>query len=354
MKKQFDYYYGSSGEAFQFFKIPKALFYDVTFRSLSTDSKVLYGIMLDRLGLSRKNNWIDRQNRVYIEYSNDEIMEKLGVSKNTVTKLIKELCDFGLIDRQRRGPYHGAAIYVMDFSSGLKPLNGPPGLQEKAVKKTKKRTVKSIPGSSPEKLRVPKFGNHESQNMGVKSPKVWESRVANIGSQESQKMGVSFPYKSKTEKSDTEWSETKQISPHTPENDVTKFFENLRDCFIKTCPSFEKPRPVLNWSKKRKNLILEKQLTLEEYQKVFERLEASDFLTGRKAGKDGTLFKAPFSWILQPENWERILEGGYDNFTKPPIEEKDKPSYDLEAYERESIDYIQKATENMVQEEDDS
>ena len=64
-----DYFYGQSGELFAYFRIPKALFQDSRFRQLSTDARTLYGILLDRMSLSVKNNWLDEQGRVYITLS---------------------------------------------------------------------------------------------------------------------------------------------------------------------------------------------------------------------------------------------------------------------------------------------
>ena len=62
----FDYFYGQSGEMFSYFRVPKILFRDIRFKDLSTDAKTLYGILLDRMGLSAKNGWLDGQGRVYI------------------------------------------------------------------------------------------------------------------------------------------------------------------------------------------------------------------------------------------------------------------------------------------------
>jgi len=61
-----DYFYGQTGELFSFYRIPKALFQEPRFQSLSTDAKILYGILLDRMSLSVKNGWLDKQNRVFI------------------------------------------------------------------------------------------------------------------------------------------------------------------------------------------------------------------------------------------------------------------------------------------------
>ena len=64
-----DYFYGQAGELFSFYRIPKALFQEPRFQSLSTDAKTLYGILLDRMSLSAKNGWLDEQGRVFIIFT---------------------------------------------------------------------------------------------------------------------------------------------------------------------------------------------------------------------------------------------------------------------------------------------
>ena len=59
---QYEYFYGAQAEQFSFYRIPKALFTEPNFRELSTDAKVLYGILLDRMSLSLKNQWLDVYN----------------------------------------------------------------------------------------------------------------------------------------------------------------------------------------------------------------------------------------------------------------------------------------------------
>ena len=71
----FDYFYGQSGEMFSYFRVPKILFRDIKFKDLSTDAKTLYGILLDRMGLSVKNGWLDEQGRVYIIFPVQEVMD---------------------------------------------------------------------------------------------------------------------------------------------------------------------------------------------------------------------------------------------------------------------------------------
>ncbi len=112
----FDYFYGQSGEMFSYFRVPKILFRDIRFKDLSTDAKTLYGILLDRMGLSVKNGWLDEQGRVYIIFPVQEVMDALGCADNKATKLFRELEKFGLIERKRRGLGKPTLIYVKNFA----------------------------------------------------------------------------------------------------------------------------------------------------------------------------------------------------------------------------------------------
>ena len=112
----FDYFYGQSGEMFSYFRVPKILFRDIKFKDLSTDAKTLYGILLDRMGLSVKNGWLDEQGRVYIIFPVQEVMDALGCADNKATKLFRELEKFGLIERKQRGLGKPNLIYVKNFA----------------------------------------------------------------------------------------------------------------------------------------------------------------------------------------------------------------------------------------------
>ena len=112
----FDYFYGQSGEMFSYFRVPKILFQDIKFKDLSTDAKTLYGILLDRMGLSVKNGWLDEQGRVYIIFPVQEVMDALSCADNKATKLFRELEKFGLIERKRRGLGKPNLIYVKNFA----------------------------------------------------------------------------------------------------------------------------------------------------------------------------------------------------------------------------------------------
>ena len=68
------YYYGRAGEQYAFFRIPKLLLTDERFAEVSTDAKLLYGLLLDRMELSYRNGWIDEQNRVFIIFTAEECL----------------------------------------------------------------------------------------------------------------------------------------------------------------------------------------------------------------------------------------------------------------------------------------
>ena len=112
-----DYFYGQAGELFSFYRIPKALFQEPRFQCLSTDAKTLYGILLDRMGLSVKNGWLDEQNWVFIIFTIEDVKRALCCADNKATKLLRELEKFGLIERKRRGQGKPCLVYVKNFSA---------------------------------------------------------------------------------------------------------------------------------------------------------------------------------------------------------------------------------------------
>lgn len=117
---QYEYFYGAQAEQFSFYRIPKALFTEPNFRELSTDAKVLYGILLDRMSLSLKNQWLDAQNKVYIIFTVEEIMDALNCANQKATRLMMELeKQAGLIERKRQGLGRPNLIYVKNFAATI-------------------------------------------------------------------------------------------------------------------------------------------------------------------------------------------------------------------------------------------
>ena len=120
----YDYFYGQQAEQFSFYRIPKALFTDEAFNSISTDAKLLYGILLDRMNLSAKNGWLDKEGRVYIIFTLDEVQESLGCGHGKAAKLLDELDgNTGLIERKRQGLGKPNIIFVKNFISRVRKSN---------------------------------------------------------------------------------------------------------------------------------------------------------------------------------------------------------------------------------------
>lgn len=113
----FDYFYTEQSDQFAFYRIPKVLITEEYFQKLSTDAKLLYGLLLDRVSLSASSGWIDEQGRVYIIYTIRSIMRDLHCGTRKAVKLLKELEAFGLIEKQIRGQGKPSLIYVKNFST---------------------------------------------------------------------------------------------------------------------------------------------------------------------------------------------------------------------------------------------
>lgn len=170
----FDYYYGDESNQFAFYRIPRQLITGEAFKKLSTDAKLLYGLLLDRMGLSAKNGWYDDMGRVFIYYTLDEIQEDLNCGHEKAVRLLAELDTgkkgFGLIGAGQAGQGRPTKIYVKRFTTRAIPpqpaapqdIPRLPGFSEvktsgKAeVKRFRKTEVKT---SGYRKCRLPKIGH---------------------------------------------------------------------------------------------------------------------------------------------------------------------------------------------------
>lgn len=169
-ENEFKYFYGNEADTYSFYRIPKQLIMDDTFKNLSSDAKLLYGLMLDRMSLSAKNGWFDGFKRVYIYFSMEDVMESLNCSKNKALKSLSELdtdTGIGLIERVKQGQGKPTVIYVKNFIN-------------------EENTVSDFPKKE------------------VKTPTKGKSRVANFGSLESQKKDTNNTNINNTEMSNTE------------------------------------------------------------------------------------------------------------------------------------------------------
>lgn len=168
-KMNFKYFYGTEADQFSFYRIPKALFTNECFKDLSSDAKILYGLMLDRMSLSIKNQWFDEENRAYIYFSIEDIMELLNCGRNKAVKSLQELDDekgIGLIEKRRQGFGKVTIIYVKSF------------IQEECEeeKKEKSKMVKftnqtSVEEEETEEVYISNFNNTNINNTNLSENK---------------------------------------------------------------------------------------------------------------------------------------------------------------------------------------
>ena len=147
----FNYYHGKESEQFSFFRIPKILYTDPVFKNLTSDAKVLYGILLDRMELSMKNGWLDENNRVYIYFTIESIMEVMGWGNKKSIKILAELDTkkgIGLIEKQRQGQGKPTKIYVKSFI-----VDNLSEMSKGNLKKCQKNNSKNVKITSQEVLK---------------------------------------------------------------------------------------------------------------------------------------------------------------------------------------------------------
>jgi len=178
---KFDYYYGIEAEQFSFYRVPRLLIKDNRFKGLSSDAKLLYGLMLDRMSLSMKNGWLDEENRAYIIYTIDNIMEDLGCGKDKAIKVLAELDTnkgIGLVERIRRGLGKPDIIYVKNFviieENGEKPGNSK-GVEDADLQKSEKPTSRS--GN----VRVQEVGKADFKESEIPTLRSGEIRLQEVG-----------------------------------------------------------------------------------------------------------------------------------------------------------------------------
>ena len=196
MGVKFNYYYGKEAEAFSFFRIPKLLFTDEAFRILSSDAKVLYGILLDRMSLSMKNGWIDEENKVYIIFTIEEIAETMCCATQKATKILQELDDkkgIGLIEKKRLGLGRPNILYVKNFIIQLS--------DEEGIEKDEDFTgEEEIINQKLLSSQLKNYENHNSGNVKITKQELLKSQC--------NKTSIN-----NTKYNDTDYNNTSPISP---------------------------------------------------------------------------------------------------------------------------------------------
>ena len=202
----FEYFYGQQAESYSFYRIPKVMFTEERFKGLSCEAKVLYGLMLDRMSLSTKNEWLDEEGKVYIVFPLSDIRELIQCSKQTAVNLVHELDTeqgIGLIEKSRPGLGKANVFYVKNFMAPIErernndmenTLNNTE--EPRKPDSTKKSKNWTSGGQEIRPQEVQKLDHQKSKNWTSGSP---ENRL-----QEVQKLDPNKTEYNKTEKSETQ------------------------------------------------------------------------------------------------------------------------------------------------------
>ena len=163
-----DYFYGDESEEFVYFKIPRQLITNPKFKHVSTDAKLLYGMLLDRMSLSARNDWYDSDTwRVYIYYTVEEICEDMTCGRDKAMKLLAELDTkkgIGLIERIKQGQGKPTKIYVKRFTTRTAPPKPAPPPPEPFT------PISQVDFSNVQKSEIPTPRGGKNRRAAVEKP----------------------------------------------------------------------------------------------------------------------------------------------------------------------------------------
>ena len=119
-------------------------------------------------------------------------------------------------------------------------------------------------------------------------------------------------------------------------------YQEIVNLYNDTCVSL--PALVkLTDSRKRQIKARLKNNSFDDFKKVFEKAEASDFLKGLK-NSDGRDWKANFDWLMKEANFTKVIEGNYDNTSKPKLPKNTNQfnNFEQRKYSDEELDELER------------
>lgn len=232
-KVDLDYFYGVQAEQFTFFRIPKLLVTDARFKGISNDAKILYSLLLDRMSLSMKSGWLDKQNRVFIIYTIKEISETLECSKDKAMNMLAELDGakgIGLIEKVKRGLGLPDIIYVKNFATlGEQACSGKKETQSANQPKKKTTGKKKTYEKYPEVVdsRLMEMAGSQSQEVaetrlpkvaGIRPQEVAETRLPEVAKMPPQEVAKTPPQR---------WQKTDPNNNYLNNNKYNNLFSSV-------------------------------------------------------------------------------------------------------------------------------
>ncbi|MGC7604689.1 replication initiator protein A [Staphylococcus epidermidis] len=97
----------------KFYQLPKVFFTNPKYTNLSNDAKITWSILRDRLDLSIRNNWVDKNGDIFFIYTNEKLKSILNISSpNKLSKIKKELTQADLFNQIRVGLNKPNKLYI--------------------------------------------------------------------------------------------------------------------------------------------------------------------------------------------------------------------------------------------------
>ena len=211
-----------------FYMLHKALFVNEKYKKLSDSAKVTYAILNDRVSLSIKNNWIDDNGDIYFIFTNESLQNILDKSKNTITKIKKELQEVGLLEQIRTGFNKPNKLYLHDIETNIS-------------------VEKNIQTSSVT------HDNKESQNLGLQNPKFRDSRNSKFGTPESQILDPNDTDYNNTDYIETKYNDTDDLNdrkltyPNNHTNHSNHYYSKFNDEALKFQLLEELPQSIQSY-----------------------------------------------------------------------------------------------------------
>lgn len=222
---KFDYFYGSQSEQFSFFRLPKVIVRGKRFKKLSSDAKILYGIMLDRMSLSRENKWVDQENRVYIIFTLNEVMKKFECCKRKAGSLMAELdtkSGIGLIEKKKQGLGKPDLIYLKNFI-----VQEEKSFRSADEEITDETMGQVLPLQSGKNMHLKSGKNMPLQN-GNNMPPLKSTNMPPQDSKMMQSQSSMQVPANNTEYNKTDYSKTESINPiHQDGTEAIEFYRKL-------------------------------------------------------------------------------------------------------------------------------
>ena len=231
------------------------------------------------------------------------------------------ILDYGL-DETEKEDITGVSKIVLTMAKPMIDKNnqryhngrkgGRPKTKQDTVEKTEKPMVSNSEtyGYDNEKPMVSDSKTYGYENENDSKPNVNEYVNDNVNDNAYVNVNDNDNDNDNDNVNDNAYANTEKVANATkervPYQDVVEDFNDI----CKTLPRVTK----LTDARRKVIKARFKDHGLAGIQTVFEKAESSDFLSGRNGG-----WSASFDWLMKPSNFQKVIEGNYDNEVKSKV-----------------------------------